>query len=246
MIIVYGTRCYGRADVIEGVGHVTCRFVHIMFVPLVPIETMFMVGEEGGIKLPFSFKAAASGWLRGGAILTGLGMLVGAVASFVDGEPLLGAACLVVAVIAFGAFPMFGMLFGSCSPMRRAEIMSMLGLSAGEAQASHAPAYAPGYGPAHAPPHAPPAYGPAYAQNHAPPYGYGHAHPHAQPQGQWPVHHPQPQPALPPPAGGFGAPPAYGPGPHAHGAPQPYGAPQQAHFGPPQGYGPPGWDPNRR
>lgn len=201
MIIVYGTRCYGRADVIEGMGHVTCRFVHIMFVPLIPIQTLFLTGDDTGIKLPFSFKAAASGWLRAGAMLTGLGMLAGAVASFADGEPILGAAALVVALLGFGAFPL-GLIFGKCSPMRRAESMAMLGMSP---EPMHAPM-------------------PAYPQQPYAPQPYPQApYPHpAYAQPSYPQAH---APALPPPAGGFGAPPP---------------------FGPPHGHRPPGFDPNRR
>jgi hypothetical protein len=240
MIIVYGTRCYGRADVIEGLGHVTCRFVHVMFIPLVPIETLFVDDGDHGIKLPFSFKAAASGWLRGGAILTGLGLLAGAVAGFADGEPLLGGVSFVVAVLAFAAFPLFGMLFGNCSPLRRTEIMSLLGMPV-QMPAYDAMAAMPGM----------PAYGGA---GYAPGYGHGQAPPQPHPHGHWP----QPQhPGLPPPAGGFGQPPAYGAPPAAYGhAPPAYGAPQhygppQPHaappaFGPPPGFGPPGYDPSRR
>jgi hypothetical protein len=50
MIIVSGTRFFGRADVVPGVGHVACRFVHVMFCPIVPIETVFLLDSEGGEK----------------------------------------------------------------------------------------------------------------------------------------------------------------------------------------------------
>ncbi len=242
MIIVYGTRCYGRADVIDGLGHVTCRFVHIMFVPLVPIQTVFLVGDDRGINLPFSFKAAMSGWVRGGSIVTGLGMLAAGVGNFADDEPLLGAVCVVLALLAFAAFPLSGMLFGRCSPARRAEIMALMGLQPSD------------HG-AHAHPHAHPQ--PQVA-------GYG--------QGQWQPAPPAPAYGGPqPPAGGFGQPPAYGapppnfgptygapaqpygvapgyggPQPHGQAAPQGYGAPQPYGGPPPPGYGPPGYDPNRR
>src|SRR5689334_24782253 len=84
MIIVYGTRCYGKADVIEGLGHVTTRFVHIMFVPLIPIETLIRVDEDRGMKLPFSFKAALSGWMLAGAILAGLGFIASGIGEIAE------------------------------------------------------------------------------------------------------------------------------------------------------------------
>lgn len=244
MLIVYGTRCYGRADAIDGLGYVTCRFVHIMFVPLVPIQTVFLFSDDRGINLPFSFKAAMSGWLRGGAIVTGLGMLAAAIGNFGDGEPLLGAVCVVLAVLAFGAFPLLGMLFGKCSPMRRAEIMAAMGIDAND----HG-----GYvQPPQPPPQAWPQQQPQYPQQQYPQHPQ---HP------QYPQYPQQPQGygGPPPPAGGFGhapaygAPPAFGPTqgapPQPYGAPPPaYGAPQppQPYGAPPPGYGPPGYDPRRR
>lgn len=243
MIIVYGTRCYGRADVIDGLGHVTCRFVHIMFVPLIPIQTLFMVGDDRGVKLPFSFKAALSGWLRAGSILTGLGMLAGGVASFGDGEPLLGAACIVVAAIAFGAFPLFGMLFGKCGPERRAELMAMMGLHPND-HGMHAqpPPHAQpaGYG---APP--PPAWQPPPQPPHAgpppPAGGFGHPAPYGATPNFGPAYGaPPPGYGAPPQAQGYGAPPPMYGAPQAPQPPAAYGGPQ------PPAWGPPGYDPHRR
>ncbi|MBX3226227.1 MAG: hypothetical protein KIT84_28355 [Labilithrix sp.] len=217
MIIVYGTRFWGHADAVEGVGHVACRFVHIMFVPLVPIETMFLLGDDRGVKLPFSFKAAVSGWLRGGALMSAIGSTIGAIAAFADGEVIGGVAAAVVAGLSVGAFPLFGKIFGSCSAQRRAELMATLGID-DHAGASPQTAY-------------------QVPQQPQPQMGYG------PPQPQ--MGYGQPQPAgMMQPAGGFGQPaygappqPAYGAPPqHAYGAPpQPgYGAPPQPHgFGPP-------------
>lgn len=251
MIIVYGTRCYGKADVIEGLGHVTCRFVHIMFVPLIPIETLFLVDEDRGIKLPFSFKAAMSGWLRMGAWLAGLAFIAGGIGEFGEGEPVFGAMSIFFGLLSIASFWVWGMILGKCSPQRKAEIMGMMGLSPADLGPQHAqPAYPQ---PAYPQPGAYPQHG-GYPQ----PGGYGAPQP--SPYGG-------PQPAMggygappqqggygaPPPAGGFGAPSPYGGGqPQAqgYGGPQPqgYGGPQpQGYGGPqPQGYGPPGWDPNRR
>lgn len=251
MIIVYGTRCYGKADVIEGLGHVTTRFVHIMFVPLIPIETLFLVDEDRGMKLPFSFKAALSGWFRAGAIVAGLLFLAGGVAEFGEGEPLFGAMSVVCGVFSIASFWVWGLVFGKCSPQRKAEIMGMMGVSPADLQPSHAPAYPQ---PA-AYPHQPGAYPQPGAYGGPQPGGYGAPPP--QPQ----MGYGGPAPGgygAPPPAPGYGAPPAppaggFGaPSPYGYGAPQPqgYGGPQpQGYGGPqPQGYGPPGggWDPNRR
>src|SRR4051812_13287718 len=115
MIIVYGTRLFGKSDAMEGIGHVACRFVHVMFVPLIPIETIFVVGDNRGLKLPFSFKAALCGWLRGGAIVTGLSMLGLSLAAFGNENILGGIVFLVVGLASFGCFPLIGLLFGRIS-----------------------------------------------------------------------------------------------------------------------------------
>lgn len=244
MIIVYGTRCYGKADVIEGLGHVTCRFVHIMFVPLIPIETLFLVDEDRGMKLPFSFKAAMSGWLRAGAILAGLAFLAGGIAEIGEGEPLFGAMSIVCGVISIASFWVWGLILGKCSPQRKAEIMGMMGLS--PADLGHAPVHQPPAG--HYP--QPGAYPQPGVYGGPQPGGYGAPPPQPQMGGYG---------APPPPPGGFGGPSPYGgqqpqayggPQPQGYGGPQPqgYGGPQPQGYGGPQppGYGPAGWDPNRR
>lgn len=264
MVIVYGTRCWGRADVIEGVGHVTCRFVHIMFVPLIPIETVFLVSDDRGMKLPFSFKAALSGWLRGGALWTGIGALIAGIANFADHEVILGAVLLVVSALAFGAFPLTGLIFGGCSQARRVEILTMLGIDpreyGGAADAPTPMAFnQPPQQPAGYPQPQPAAYGqPAYPQAGGygqppqPAGGFGQsAPPPAYPQGGYGAPQQQPsygaQPYGAPQPQGYGAPQPQGYGAPQQHQPQGYGAPQQPQGYGPQGYGPPpGYDPNRR
>jgi hypothetical protein len=212
MIIVYGTRLFGRADAVEGVGHVCCRFVHVMLVPLVPIETLFVLPDGRGMKLPFSFKAAASGWLRGGALITGTGCLVAALANLASGELLLGIVCGVVGGLSLGAFPFWGWIFGMCSAARRDELLRMLGVPV----------------PAAAPPLPGPAYAPTVPAPFVPMPGYGYGTPSGpmQPAGGFG------QPNM------YGPPPGMGPmGPTANPAP-PYGAHPQSYGSPPPGWDP--------
>jgi hypothetical protein len=216
MIIVYGTRCFGRADAIEGLGHVSCRFVHIMFVPLVPIETIFMTDDGRGAKLPFSFKAAASGWLRGGALVTGIACVFAALANFSGGDLITGAATAVVAALSLASFPFWGLVFGRCSEQRRSELLAMLG-GPGYAQPAPAPAPAnawgpqPGWGPQPVPQNGwgpPVPNGPMQpAGGFGQPVGYGYGAPMAA-QGYAP---PQGPPQGPGPMPGYGAPPYGGP-----------------------------------
>ncbi|MBX3188954.1 MAG: hypothetical protein KF819_18180 [Labilithrix sp.] len=241
MIIVYGTRFYGHTDKVEGVGHVACRFVHIMFVPLIPIETMFLLGDDRGVKLPFSMKAALCGWLRGGTLLWGISSLIGGVVEMAEGEILYGGVLVVGAVIAFVSFFLVGLLFGKCSDARKRELMSALGVDPGDlGMHAHAPAPA---GPMPMPyPHA----GPPPAGGFGQPQPYGAPPSFGPPQQQPGYGAPQQQPGFgAPPQAAYGAPPSFGPPQQQPGyGPPPqagYGAPAQPAYGaPPQpGYGAP-------
>jgi hypothetical protein len=244
MIIVYGTRFWGRSDAIEGVGHVTCRFFHIMFVPLVPIETVFMVDEDRGMKVPFSFKAALSGWLRGGAILSGIASLIGGVVECAEGEPILGVALIVLGLVSFGMFPLWGLIFGRCGDARRVELLTMLGIDPNEMGASQATPMQMPFNPAQGPQAAYGAPGgvPQPAGGFGQGAGYGAPNPYGGPA---PAGYGAPPPAAAygaPPAQHYGAPPAqaYGAPPQNYGAPQGgYGAPPQAGYGAPNAYGGP-------
>jgi hypothetical protein len=238
-----------------------------MFVPLIPIETLFLVDEDRGMKLPFSFKAAMSGWLRAGAWVAGLLFLAGGFAELGEGEPLFGAMSIVCGVLSIASFWVWGIVLGKCSPQRKAEIMGMMGLSPADLGPSPASAYGQGQG-GYPQPAAYPQPGAYQPQAYPQPGGYGapapgYGAPPAPPQPAMGGYGAPPQAggygAPPPPAGGFGGPSPYGgpqpqgygaPQPQAYGGPQPqgYGGPQpQGYGGPqPQGYGPPGWDPNRR
>jgi hypothetical protein len=250
MIIVYGTRFYGHTDKVEGVGHVACRFFHLMFVPLIPIETVFMLGDDRGVKLPFSMKAALCGWLRGGALLWAISSVIGGVAEIAEEEFIFGGVLLASAVVAAASFFLFGMLFGKCSDARKRELLDAVGIDPSEMgmgmQNMGTPAHA---GMPHAGMPMPmpmPTYGAP------PPGGFGQPQPYGAPSPPYgsPSQPPPQNYGAPPQPQGYGAPPPqnYGapPQPQGYGAPpqpQGYGAPPQQGYGqqPPQGYGgPPG------
>jgi hypothetical protein len=242
MIIVYGTRFWGKADEIKGVGHVSCRFVHIMFVPLVPIETMFMLPGDRGVKLPFSFKAAVSGWLRGGALLGAISSGIGVAALAAQGELIGAATCAVSCALSVGFFWLVGVIFGGVSAARRAEIMSHLGVR-DDAGASPQTAYQVPQQPQYQQPQygAPQGYNGYPQQPQQPAGGFGAPQQqYGAPQGYGA---PPPSPSYPQ---NYGAPPAAPSYPQGYGAPPPpqaYGQQPQHYSNPPPGYG---YDPNRR
>jgi len=92
-MIIYGMRHYGPADGIEGVGEVQTRFIHIWFIPLIPIGSTFVVGETDdgvqGVPVGLSFRSIFVAWTRAGSVLGALGAIAGgsmlAMAGLLDG-----------------------------------------------------------------------------------------------------------------------------------------------------------------
>ena len=74
-MILAGKRLYGPHDHVPGLGHVRTLFVHIWWIPLLPMGTYLVLGEDTdapAVKLPFSFKALAFAYARVGLFLVGL------------------------------------------------------------------------------------------------------------------------------------------------------------------------------
>lgn len=67
MIIVYGTRLYGRIRAC-GRSFLATQFFHIWYVPLIPVGTRLVLEEMGGqyraLNAPFSFKSMMAAYLR--------------------------------------------------------------------------------------------------------------------------------------------------------------------------------------
>src|SRR3954470_7743622 len=68
MVIVYGTRFYGKVKA-AGSSFLGTQFFHIYYVPLIPIGTHLILEESGGgsykgIKSDFSFKSMLAAYLR--------------------------------------------------------------------------------------------------------------------------------------------------------------------------------------
>lgn len=70
-MIVAGTRLAGKVDESQA-GFVATRFVHVWWVPLIPMSSWF-VTEGGARPVPFSLKSAFVGYVRGWGALAALG-----------------------------------------------------------------------------------------------------------------------------------------------------------------------------
>ncbi len=82
-MIVYGTRLCGRVNEAADGSFVAMRFVHIWYIPLIPIGSweVYEQHDDGfsGRSIPFSFKALFAAWFRTLLVFTILGCLAGVV-----------------------------------------------------------------------------------------------------------------------------------------------------------------------
>jgi hypothetical protein len=67
-----GSSYYGKVDVVPNLCHVATRFLHVNFVPIVPIGTYIIPNGNGkrhfggDLKTFLSFKSILTAWMRGG------------------------------------------------------------------------------------------------------------------------------------------------------------------------------------
>lgn len=76
MIVIYGHRLYGKTDEVPGLFHVASRFLHLYYVPLIPVASYVVVDQDGddfrGVKIPLSLKSILLGWFRAALVILGL------------------------------------------------------------------------------------------------------------------------------------------------------------------------------
>jgi len=114
MIFIYGHRLYGKTDELPGLFHVASRFIHIYYVPLIPVASYVVLDQDGdhfrGVKVPLSLKSILLGWFRAALVILGLvlvGMMIfdpsvhGTVAHLTKIAELIGVVMLLVASVVF-------------------------------------------------------------------------------------------------------------------------------------------------
>jgi len=117
-MIVWGTRMYGWVDGIEGQGMVATRFFHLMFVPLIPLGSVFMVDDDRGTSISLSWKSVLVAYVRAGIFWS-------AAASWVSIPATFGISCIAALplTIAYFAMPFF---VRTASERRAAELYAEL------------------------------------------------------------------------------------------------------------------------
>jgi hypothetical protein len=86
-MVVYGTHRFGYVDQVPGVGAVATRFIHIMFIPLIPLGSQFVLEDDSGIAVGWSLKSVIVAYVRAA-------LFWGAVASFVAIPMTFGITCV--------------------------------------------------------------------------------------------------------------------------------------------------------
>ncbi len=73
MVIIWGSRLYGKVDVVPGLFHVETKFGHLWYIPLIPFGSFLVLNKEGnawnGVRIPMSFKSILLAWLRIGLLM---------------------------------------------------------------------------------------------------------------------------------------------------------------------------------
>lgn len=68
MIIIWGERLMGKVDHVPGLFHVATRFGHLWYIPLIPMGSYIVFGQDGtkfqGVKLGLDIKSIFVAWLR--------------------------------------------------------------------------------------------------------------------------------------------------------------------------------------
>lgn len=80
MIVVWGTRLYGKVDEVPGMFHVATQFFYLQYVPLAPMGSYLVFSKTGegfrGAKLGLSLKSVLVAWTR-------VALAIGAVAAVI-------------------------------------------------------------------------------------------------------------------------------------------------------------------
>jgi hypothetical protein len=135
MIIIFGTRPYGKVDEIPGLGFVATEFFHVYYVPLIPFRTRFIVRKDAdgfyGGNLPLSFKSIFTGWFRAASVFALLiGVTIATINITNDRSPLTTRALWGAGIIVLGMIVMWinRKMFRTASYPRAVELAETLGM----------------------------------------------------------------------------------------------------------------------
>lgn len=114
MFIIYGTRTYGTIDAPDGTQHAT-RFVHVYYLPLVPIGGMRLISEDRGVPIPLDWRSVLLAYGRVWGFLGVAGLIANVYLNF-EHSYAAGAAWGVVALAGIALWAASVLRFGVRRP----------------------------------------------------------------------------------------------------------------------------------
>jgi hypothetical protein len=140
MLLIYGKRLFGKVDRIPGLGEVQTQFYHLYWIPLIPIESVFVTGSDGdeiagAVLFELDGRSVLAAYLRAALVIAAI------VAAFsgLSGSPgawLACAACVGALVYTYRAM-------GTASATRTAALLRKLNVDMVETTDETSP-HAPG------------------------------------------------------------------------------------------------------
>ena len=133
MIIFFGTKSYGKVDNIPGVCHVATDFLHIQFLPLIPVGTYAVCSDKHRVRLPLSFKSILMAWFRVLLLMCSVTAGLFAVTGFAENHPADGTVSSIFTVLIIGLLVLTYRLrsVGVVSESRTRQLANLLQASEG-------------------------------------------------------------------------------------------------------------------
>ena len=123
MLIIWGSRYYGKVDEVPGLFHVATQFGHLWYIPLIPMGSMVILAKEGntirGAKIPLSAKSIFVAWGRALGIVASLLMIPLVLGAF-DNSRHSDPQFRIIVSVAFAAVVAVTVLLWSLKTFRRA------------------------------------------------------------------------------------------------------------------------------
>src|SRR4051794_31008614 len=118
MILIFGQRLCGKVDEVPGICYVATRFLHLYYVPLIPLSSWVILrGTESasgfkGQQIRLSCKSVLLGWLQAFLVIFGLMNSIRAAILFADPQLRLnngtdGAVALMIGLMSLTAWLLF-------------------------------------------------------------------------------------------------------------------------------------------
>jgi hypothetical protein len=140
MIIYFGTRLYGKTDVVPGTCHVATRFFHLYRIPFIPLGSWIITGQTlstfQGIQTRLSIKSVLLAWMRAACVVSSLACSIAAITELckkTGGHKELIIPCAVAAIVGLVLWRA-SYLFSTASPHRTRDLLVKLGLPADAAE----------------------------------------------------------------------------------------------------------------